>query len=78
MATRINSNYRDALIQQIKDAGQELINRAETLVHPDLSLLPTFIFISTLDRTNSLKFLVQLQLRIRHTLIVFLEGEERC
>ena len=25
MVTRINSNYRDALIQQIKDAGQELI-----------------------------------------------------
>lgn len=25
MATRINSNYRDALIQQIKDADLELI-----------------------------------------------------
>lgn len=42
MATRINSNYRDALIQQIKDAGQELINRAETLVHPDLELITDF------------------------------------
>ena len=29
------NSYRDALVQQIKDAGQELINRAETMVHPD-------------------------------------------
>lgn len=28
------NSYRDALIQQIKDSGQELINRAESMVHP--------------------------------------------
>lgn len=34
--------YRDQLVQQIKDAGQELINRAETMVHPDLDLITDF------------------------------------
>lgn len=28
------NGYRNALVQQIKDAGQELINRAESMVHP--------------------------------------------
>ena len=27
------NGYRNALVQQIKDAGQELINRAESMVH---------------------------------------------
>lgn len=31
------NGYRNALVQQIKDAGQELINRAESMVHPDSS-----------------------------------------
>lgn len=30
------NGYRNALVQQIKDAGQELINRAESMVHPDV------------------------------------------
>lgn len=34
--------YREQLVQQIKDAGQELINRAETMVHPDLDLITDF------------------------------------
>lgn len=34
--------YRDQLVQQIKDAGQELINRAETMVHPELGLITDF------------------------------------
>ena len=29
------NGYRNALVQQIKDAGQELINRAESMVHPE-------------------------------------------
>ncbi len=37
-----NKKYRDQLVQQIKDAGQELINRAETMVHPDLDLITDF------------------------------------
>lgn len=37
-----NKKYREQLIQQIKDAGQELINRAETMVHPDLDLITDF------------------------------------
>lgn len=31
--------YRDKLAQQIKDAGQELIRRAETMVAPDEDLI---------------------------------------
>ena len=44
MATEINNNkkYRDKLVHQIKDAGQELINRAETMVHPDIDLITDF------------------------------------
>lgn len=34
--------YREQLVQQIKDAGQELINRAETMVHSDLDLITDF------------------------------------
>lgn len=36
------NNYRDALVQQIKDAGQELINRAESMVHPENYLITDF------------------------------------
>ena len=36
------NSYRDALVQQIKDAGQELINRAETMVHPENDLITDF------------------------------------
>ena len=34
--------YRNALVQQIKDAGQELINRAESMVHPENDLITDF------------------------------------
>ncbi len=30
------NGYRNTLVQQIKDAGQELINRAESMVHPKM------------------------------------------
>ena len=44
MAKRLsNKKYRDQLVQQIKDAGQELINRAETMVHPDLDMITDFV-----------------------------------
>lgn len=33
------NGYRNALVQQIKDAGQELINRAESMVHPENDLI---------------------------------------
>ena len=42
MVPRKDSNFRDELVQQIKDAGQELINRAETMVHPDLDLVTEY------------------------------------
>ena len=44
MATEIDNNkkYRDKLVHQIKDAGQELSNRAETMVHPDIDLITDF------------------------------------
>lgn len=37
-----NKKYRDQLVKQIRDAGQELIDRAETMVHPDLDLITDF------------------------------------
>lgn len=36
------NGYRNALVQQIKDAGQELINRAESMVHPENDLITDF------------------------------------
>lgn len=33
------NGYRNTLVQQIKDAGQELINRAESMVHPENDLI---------------------------------------
>lgn len=38
----MKNNYTKQLVQQIKDAGQELIDRAETMVHPDLDLITDF------------------------------------
>lgn len=55
------NSYRDALIQQIKDAGQELINRAESMVHPENDLIIDFSIVihfeqhevPTIDYTTS-------------------------
>lgn len=38
----MKDNYRDILVQQIKDAGQEVINRAESMVHPENDLITDF------------------------------------
>ena len=38
----IDRRYREKLVQQIKYAGEELIKRADTLVHPDLELITDF------------------------------------
>ena len=54
MATEIDNNkkYRDKLVQQIEDAGQELINRAETMVHPDLDLITDFYITLSFSQEN--------------------------
>lgn len=44
--------YREELIQQIKDAGQELIDRAETMVHPDLDLITDFCITLSFSQEN--------------------------
>lgn len=36
------SRYRDILVQQIKDTGQELIDRAEDMVGPELDAIAEF------------------------------------
>lgn len=36
------TNYRDELIQTIKDMGQELIDRAESMVHEDCDMITNF------------------------------------
>ena len=53
--------YRNTLVQQIKDAGQELINRAESMVHPENDLITDFSIVihfeqhevPTIDYTTS-------------------------
>ena len=58
---KMANGYRDALVQQIKDAGQELINRAETMVHPENDLITDFSIVihfeqhevPTIDYTTS-------------------------
>lgn len=43
MATiSVNNNYRDKLVQQIKEAGQELIDRAEDMVSEGTELITDF------------------------------------
>lgn len=57
----MSNSYRDALVQKIKDAGQELINRAETMVHPENALITDFSIVihfeqhevPTIDYTTS-------------------------
>lgn len=44
------NKYRDALVQQIKDAGQELINRAESMVHPETDLITDFSIVIHLEQ----------------------------
>lgn len=36
------TNFRDKLVQQIKGSGQELIDRADSLVSPDLTEIIDF------------------------------------
>lgn len=38
-------NFRDKLVQQIKDSGQELIDRADSLVSPELTEITDFSII---------------------------------
>lgn len=47
-----NKKYHDLLVQQIKDAGQEIINRAETMVHPDLGLITDFYITISFSQEN--------------------------
>lgn len=55
------NGYRNALVRQIKDAGQELINRAESMVHPENDLITDFSIVihfeqhevPTIDYTTS-------------------------
>ena len=42
MAVKKKFTFQDELIQQIKDAGQELINRADTMVHPNLDFITNY------------------------------------
>lgn len=61
MAHKMANGYRNALVQQIKDAGQELINRAESMVHPENDLITDFSIVihfeqhevPTIDYTTS-------------------------
>lgn len=55
------NGYRNTLVQQIKDAGQELISRAESMVHPENDLITDFSIVihfeqhevPTIDYTTS-------------------------
>ena len=37
-----DKKYREKLVQQIKEAGEELVKRAYTFIHPDLDLITDF------------------------------------
>lgn len=39
MATENSGKFRDELVQQTKDAGQELIRRADAMISPELDLI---------------------------------------
>ena len=47
--------YREELVQRIKDVGQELIDRADTMISEDTELITNFyINISNIDETREL------------------------
>lgn len=54
MVLKNRTNFRDKLVQQIKDAGQELINRADTMVHPDLDLITDYSIDISFDLQHEL------------------------
>jgi len=48
----MNNNYRDKLVQQIKDTGQELINRAESMIHPSADMVTDFYITLNFSQDN--------------------------
>lgn len=47
--------YREELIQRIKDVGQELIDRADTMISEDTELITNFyININNIDKMSEL------------------------
>lgn len=49
METR-DKGYREKLVQQIKDAGEELVNRADTLIHPEITFSTSVVNKTACDR----------------------------
>lgn len=47
-----NKLYRDELVARIKDAGQELIDRAEQMVSENTDLISSFSIYLRLDTEN--------------------------
>jgi hypothetical protein len=49
-----NKLYRDELVARIKDAGQELIDRAEQMVSENTDLISSFSIYLKIDIENSI------------------------
>lgn len=71
------NGYRDTLVQQIKDAGQELINRAESMVHPETDLITDFSITIRLkhDEFPTIDYTTSVINKVACNRIVYQKGE---
>ena len=46
---KLQPTYRDEIVRKIKDAGQELINKAESMIGKDLTAIETVNIYISLD-----------------------------
>ena len=55
MSKKVKVTYREELVQRIKDAGQELIDRADEMISEDTELIANFyININNIDKMSEL------------------------
>ena len=71
------NTYRDALVQQIRDAGQELINRAETMVHPENDLITNFSIMIrfTQDEFPTIDYTTSVVNKVACDRVIYQKGE---
>lgn len=72
-AVKVNHRtYRDELVEQIKAVGQELIDRAEQMVGPDVDLISNFDILISFDQGTipTLNFSTTVLSKKNHELIL--------
>ena len=71
------NGYRNALVQQIKDAGQELINRAESMAHPENDLITDFSIVIHFEQNEvpTIDYTTSVVNKVACDRVIYQEGE---